>query len=254
MDGPTHCFHRWLARSACSPPDCFDMELLRGRASGYAPAMTGSRSAANAAIFYQPEGYDTSRPKLMGRHAAGEGFLKGFLRHSGVDTLYCYAATKEFGRAFPAPGRPASATSGRCAGWMKATPAIAARPPARSICRTPASPPPPGAGAPSGQKLYSITGITHTTASAGAMDWITGLLSAPVQDWDALICTSTVVREDDRGGAGPAAGISRRPHGCRRISPGRNCRSFRWASIPRPLHRDAAAASRARAALGIAAG
>ena len=46
-----------------------------------------------------------------------------------------------------------------------------------------------------GQRLYSITGITHTTASAGAMDWIVGLLSAPVQDWDALICTSTVVRE-----------------------------------------------------------
>ena len=62
--------------------------------------MNDGIQAANAAIFYQPEGYDTSRQKLMGRHAAGEGFLKGFLRHSGVDTLYCYAATKEFGGHF----------------------------------------------------------------------------------------------------------------------------------------------------------
>ena len=34
-----------------------------------------SGSAANAAIHYRAEGFDTSRPKLMGRHAAGEGFL-----------------------------------------------------------------------------------------------------------------------------------------------------------------------------------
>ena len=27
------------------------------------------------------------------------------------------------------------------------------------------------------------------------MDWMTGLLTAPVQDWDALICTSSVVKD-----------------------------------------------------------
>lgn len=35
-----------------------------------------------AAIFYHPEAYTTSGPKLMGRNAAGESFLRGFLQHS----------------------------------------------------------------------------------------------------------------------------------------------------------------------------
>jgi hypothetical protein len=39
----------------------------------------------NAAIHYVPGGYDTSGPKLMGRMAAGEGFLDAWLRHAGVE-------------------------------------------------------------------------------------------------------------------------------------------------------------------------
>lgn len=149
--------------------------------------------AANAAIFYQPEGYDTGRQKLMGRHAAGEGFLKGFLRHSGVDTLYCYAATKEFGGHFQR--LVAGFGNKRPVRWLDESDATTPRGPGTLYL------PDPSLAAASwrrravGQKLYSITGITHTTASAGAMDWIAGLLSAPVQTWDALICTSTVVRE-----------------------------------------------------------
>jgi len=41
---------------------------------------------------------------------------------------------------------------------------------------------------------WSLCGITHTTASATAMDAITALITAPVQPWDALICTSTAVK------------------------------------------------------------
>ena len=40
---------------------------------------------ANAAIYYHPDGFDTSRPKLMGRQAAGDAFLKAFIRHVVVD-------------------------------------------------------------------------------------------------------------------------------------------------------------------------
>ena len=39
-------------------------------------------------------------------------------------------------------------------------------------------------------------GITHTTSSAGAMDALAGLITAPVQPWDALICTSTAVKDN----------------------------------------------------------
>ena len=44
-----------------------------------------------AAIYYHPDAYDTSRPNLMGRHTAGEGFLSGYARYANTEPLYCYA-------------------------------------------------------------------------------------------------------------------------------------------------------------------
>jgi len=41
---------------------------------------------------------------------------------------------------------------------------------------------------------WSLCGITHTTSSAGAMDALANLITAPVQPWDAVICTSTAVK------------------------------------------------------------
>lgn len=155
--------------------------------------MSQPKPAFNAAIRYSAEGFDTSRQKLMGRHAAGEGFLKGFLRHSGVETLYCHAANKEvagqFQRVVGGFGNKtlvrwldeADAASPAAAGTLyMSDPTLSA-----SAWRRRAV----------GQRLYSLCGVTHTTASAGAMDWLVSLLTSPVQEWDALICTSQVVRD-----------------------------------------------------------
>ncbi len=35
-----------------------------------------------ACIYYHPEAYTTTGPALMGRNAAGESFLRGFLSYS----------------------------------------------------------------------------------------------------------------------------------------------------------------------------
>ena len=45
-----------------------------------------------------------------------------------------------------------------------------------------------------GHTSWSISGITHTTSSSTAMDAIGSLVTAPVQPWDALICTSPAVK------------------------------------------------------------
>ena len=45
-----------------------------------------------------------------------------------------------------------------------------------------------------GNRSYSICGITHTTSSHGIMETLESLNFAPVQAWDALICTSEAVR------------------------------------------------------------
>jgi hypothetical protein len=34
------------------------------------------------AIYFHPEAYSISGPRLMGRNAAGESFLRGFVRHT----------------------------------------------------------------------------------------------------------------------------------------------------------------------------
>ena len=148
---------------------------------------------ANAALFYHPEGFDTHREKLMGRHAASEGFVQGLVRHAQVDTLYAYTDTREhalhferlcagFGNQRPVVWmHSADASTPRLAGALHlADPNLQAAAWRRRAV---------------GQRLYSITGVTHTTASAGAMDLLSGLGTAPVQPWDALVCTSAVVRD-----------------------------------------------------------
>ena len=156
-------------------------------------------NAMNAAILYRPEGFDTGRDKLMGRHAASEGFLKGIVRHGQLDRLYCYTTSRDlaghFHRLVGSFGnqRPVHWLDEADAGSPRAPGALYLPDPslAAAAWRRRGS----GGGSGTGQRQYSITGITHTTASAGAMDWIVGLLSAPVQAWDALICTSSVVHD-----------------------------------------------------------
>ena len=60
---------------------------------------------SNAAIHYIPAGYDAKVPRLMGRMAAGEGFLEAWLRHAGVERFYCYAAQRKDADAFAALAR-----------------------------------------------------------------------------------------------------------------------------------------------------
>jgi starch synthase len=49
-----------------------------------------------------------------------------------------------------------------------------------------------------GERRYSLCGITHTTASHAVMSAISNLLVSPLRSWDAVICTSRVVRDSVR--------------------------------------------------------
>lgn len=157
------------------------------------PGMTNAKSTANAAIYYQPEGFDTGRERLMGRHAAGEGFLRGFVEHADAETLYCHTRSSEtfqhFSESVGKLGnrRPIKWLNENAPAELAEAGALHLPDPSLSqqAWRRRAG----------NQRAYSLTGVTHTTASAGGMDWIAGLLSAPVQDWDALICTSSVVKD-----------------------------------------------------------
>lgn len=150
-------------------------------------------TAANAALLYQPEGFDTGRAKLMDRHAASEGFLNGLVRHGEIDALFCYSSPRDTATHFER--LVVGFSHRRDVIWLND--ADASTPGHVGTLHLPD----PNLAAAAwrrrgvGQRRYSITGVTHTTASAGAMDLISGLLSAPVQTWDALVCTSTVVHD-----------------------------------------------------------
>lgn len=150
--------------------------------------------SVNTAIFYHSDAFDTSGIRLMGRQAAGEGFLKAFIRHGDVEPLHCYAPDQASFRNFEqrvgalADGHPnsnwipfgAAARLSEVGTLYRGDPGIADMAWRRRRA---------------GARAYSLCGITHTTASASVLDAIGQLAIAPIQPWDALICTSTAVKE-----------------------------------------------------------
>ena len=134
----------------------------------------------NAAISYHPDGFDTSIERLMGRQAAGEGFLEGLVRYGEVDRLFCFTRTKDefddFTRLVerasqtPAPtefipeSRPDQLKQPGC--LFFSGPVL--RP--RAIQRATI-----GAGA------YSLCGLTHTLSTTAVIDAIGDYLTAPLE-------------------------------------------------------------------------
>lgn len=148
---------------------------------------------ATAALYYRPEGFDTGGRRLLGRHAAGEGMLKGLVRHGAADTLYCHtdtpahfadfrkrvAAWNERGKALAWVGPGDAAALSAVGGLLLPMPGIAAEAWVRRHA---------------GQRAYSLIGLAHTLCSSEVLACLADLLTAPAQPWDALICTSSAAR------------------------------------------------------------
>lgn len=149
-----------------------------------------------AAIHYHPEAYTCSGPKLMGRNAAGAAFLRGLCAYSRTPTFWAFVQHLEHAQGFAAAVRAAG----------RQEPVMAVDPLHLGALAKPGTlyTPGPGLGehawprAVFGHGAWSLCGVTHTTASARAMDALADLLTSPVQPWDALICTSTAVRDNVR--------------------------------------------------------
>jgi len=144
------------------------------------------------AILFEPDGYVLDGPKLMGRQAAGHGFLRALISAAetrDAESLVAWTMSQDSARVFAQvvgqqapklktawvqPGQSAALT--QLGGLYLPGPGLAEH--ARFRLRA-------------GPAAYSLTGITHTLASENAMSAITALLEAPVMPWDALICTSS---------------------------------------------------------------
>jgi glycosyltransferase involved in cell wall biosynthesis len=148
-------------------------------------------SVANAAILFEPDAYALDGPRLMGRQAAGNAFLRAAVAGRQGNPLWAYARSRELAEACAALVRTFDAAAET--GWVPADrldlvgqigtlylPGPGLGDAARLRLRA-------------GPSAYSLCGVTHTTASHKAMDDITGLLTAPVMPWDAPVCTSSAV-------------------------------------------------------------
>lgn len=147
----------------------------------------------NAAIQLDVEAYDASIPRPMGRNAAGEGFLRGFLRHADVDRFVFWnvrdlpreeleALLDRLGpvnRPVTWLGRGDRADVTGAGALYLPSPVMSGEAWARRAL---------------GSHSHSITGVTHTIVEGAILDELAGLLTAPFEPWDALICTSDAGR------------------------------------------------------------
>ena len=132
----------------------------------------------------------------MGRNAAGESFLRGFFEHATVSEFWVQVenaahsnqftdAARLAGRSEPVNvvDRNSLASLGRSGMVYFPGPGISVHAYQRGT---------------HGHGSWSLCGITHTTSSARAMDALAELVTAPVQPWDAVICTSRAVQDNVR--------------------------------------------------------
>lgn len=147
----------------------------------------------NAAIYLHPDGYRTDRAQLMGRHSAGESFLRGYLRHAEVDRFHFWKGGTlghEAYEALIAKSLPLR-REGR---WIAPRNRAGLSEPGCVFI------PSPTIGQESwwrrryGPAHYSLCGLTHTTATHRAIAALEEMLTCPTESWDGLICTSAAVR------------------------------------------------------------
>jgi glycosyltransferase involved in cell wall biosynthesis len=151
-------------------------------------------SMSNAALYLNPEAYDTTLPALMGRQSAGEGFLRGYVKYAKTeDFAFWNVAQKSvedrdafIGRIVQTDkpinwiARNDRGALGRAGVVHMPSPSLAREAWSRHSVKC--------------QRTYGISSITHTTATSGVMDMLADMLTAPIEPWDSLICTSTAVR------------------------------------------------------------
>ncbi|MCS0588559.1 glycosyltransferase family 4 protein [Massilia norwichensis] len=147
------------------------------------------------ALHFVPEDYSVGGQRLMGRHAAGAALMRA-VAGSGLSAVGCFAAGEahagECERALREQG-----FKGEVEWLSQGRPQQIER---FGVLYHPA----PGIARLAwrrlgiGERRYSLCGVTHTTASHAVMSAVAGMLVAPLRSWDAVICTSRVVRDSVR--------------------------------------------------------
>lgn len=146
-----------------------------------------------AALYFDPDAYTTSRPDLLGRDSAGEGFVRALARHGQASPLVCLAQTRANADVLSAIVEPLRGLDS--VQWVPMTeperledvgclmipdsnlPAFAWQ--RRAV----------------GQRAYALSGLLRSPLGAAVSRRVADVLHAPVEAWDALVCVSGAVRQ-----------------------------------------------------------
>ena len=129
----------------------------------------------------------------MGRHMAGESFLRAWLAYGQqspwsfqlAEAEHCRPLEQQLSAWLPSETRveihqsQSPQSLSRTGALFRPGPGLASEAKARSWL---------------GSHHHSLCGITHTLSSQLAMDEVQAMVGADVQPWDALICTSQAAR------------------------------------------------------------
>ena len=149
----------------------------------------------NAALLYHPDSFQVQRDELKGRHVASASFLKGYVRHGEAEEIVAAVPDLQFRDRFLADVesyqgdrvRPADAVAtGDHARLGEIGTLFCADPMLSGYAKRRAQ---------AGHRAYSLCGITHTISSSSVQLGLASYVAAPLQPWDALICTSRAVKE-----------------------------------------------------------
>lgn len=148
-------------------------------------------SRATASIFHHPDAVESDDKPLAGRRTAGQSFLGGYARHVQAQAVHCVAANQAHVDHF----RELMADygwNGQVQGAFMHQPNTLSDPGVVFL-------PGPGLGTHAwprrrtGQRTFSLCGITHTVSTKRIMEGLFDTLTGPTEAWDAIICTSKAV-------------------------------------------------------------
>ena len=155
--------------------------------------MTDKKSSF--AVYFDPNGYDIRTKELMGRQSAGNGFLRAAIDSLNPENEFFlgYLSGREHHEILQQLVLQHSPSlEVRSIGFQKTSDLKQA-----GLLYLPD----PNLEQAAKRRFwgeitdFSITGVTHTTASHRALDSIRSLVTQPVTPWDALICTSQSVKK-----------------------------------------------------------
>ena len=143
-----------------------------------------------ASLLLPIDAFDTSTHQVMGRRVAGSSFAQGMTASlKPGDQLSLFTGSREALPALQALLQPALVQGAQIQLRADLDPTIIARSGCLHI-------PDPGLHqwcwlrADGASSRFSLTGVTHTLCSHRVMQGLERLVTAPLEPWDALVCTS----------------------------------------------------------------